>query len=219
MDDKSLNLPENRNYEYSLNQSYQLAVDRLVNMEDFEVLCLKSGSLCQWVESRKNIILSFLNRMYRVTTPEVTISIIDSDEEVPLREKVLILHYILNARGTLLSNTPITFKELPEGPVYFRTFNQRTIKHLVSSFSSDPQNLFAASKSFGGRKAAYGDAAVTIEAFLRVPITLVVFKGDDEFPAEGNILYDSTIPDYLPTEDIIVLTETLIWRLVRSIKA
>jgi hypothetical protein len=67
----------------------------------------------------------------------------------------------------------------------------------------------------GGDKANYGDTAVTVNVFPRVPLTLVLWRGDDEFGPEGNILFDSTISDYLPVEDIIVVSESLVRRLIK----
>jgi hypothetical protein len=31
-------------------------------------------------------------------------------------------------------------------------------------------------------------------------------------------LFDSTVLDYLPVEDVIVLCQTIVWRLVKSIR-
>jgi hypothetical protein len=70
----------------------------------------------------------------------------------------------------------------------------------------------------GGLKAEYGDIAVTIRAFPDVPLTIVLWRGDSEFPPEGNILFDSTIGDYLPTEDVTILCEVIAWKLVRILK-
>ncbi|HEX76216.1 MAG TPA: DUF3786 domain-containing protein, partial [Dehalococcoidia bacterium] len=69
----------------------------------------------------------------------------------------------------------------------------------------------------GGRESDYGDVSVTINAFDHVPITLVLWRGDEELAPNGNILFDASISDYLPTEDVTVLTETLVWKLVRDI--
>jgi len=216
-----VSFPDNRNYEYAYKQSYELAVERLANIEDYVSLCRKSD--CRFRENglQKIIELEYLNRMYHINVTggsPIQITATGSDEEVPHKEQILILHYVLNARGTPLGGQAITFKELPEGPVYFRTFTQRTIKHLVTNFSDNPPKLIEAAEQIGGKKADYGDAAVTIPAFSRVPITFVIWKGDAEFPAEGNVLYNSTITDYLPTEDIIVLSETVLWTLVRAKK-
>ena len=69
----------------------------------------------------------------------------------------------------------------------------------------------------GGHKADHGDISVTISAFPRVPITLVLWRGDEEVPPNGNILFDANVSDYLPTEDVTVLCETIIWKLVKSV--
>ena len=71
----------------------------------------------------------------------------------------------------------------------------------------------------GGRKSDFGDIAVTIDAFPHVPLTVVLWHGDKEFPPDGNIMFDSTIPEYLPTEDITILCEVIAWKLARLLKA
>ena len=214
LEGKHITPPDNRNYEYSNNQSFELAKERLNGINDLAALCEKSGT--NYDASTKAITVNYLNSKYVVTLPDLAISIVGSNEDLPIREKILVLHYILTAKGTPLTNNKIAFKELPEGIVYFRTFVQRTIRHIVANFSREPAKLIEAGEKFGGRKADLGDAAVTIDVLPRVPVTFLVWSGDEEFGAEGNILYDSTITDYLPTEDIIVLSETITWKLVRS---
>jgi hypothetical protein len=49
-----------------------------------------------------------------------------------------------------------------------------------------------------------------------VPITLVLWRGDEELAPNGNILFDANISDYVPTEDVTVLCETIIWKLVKG---
>jgi hypothetical protein len=67
----------------------------------------------------------------------------------------------------------------------------------------------------GGTKATYGDVSVSIDAFPRVRIFFILWKGDDEVPPNGTILFDGNIAHYLNSEDVCVLTETLVWKLVR----
>jgi hypothetical protein len=216
LDAKSIKFPDNRNYEYAYNQSFQLAKERLNGIADISAQCQKSGA--RYVVSSKTITVEYLNSTYIITLPDVVISIAGSNEALPIRDRILILHYILTAKGTPLSNQQITFKELPEGIVYFRTFYQRTINHIVTNFSQNPVKLIEVGEKLGGRKANFGDAAVTVNALPSVSVTFVIWRGDEEFGAEGNILFDSTITDYLPVEDIIVLAETITWKLVRSAK-
>lgn len=208
---------EKREYGYEL--AYRLAGEQLAKIEDIEQQCLKSGARYQVVDSRKVIIIEYLNQPHQITLPEIDISLKDSEEEVPLKDKILILHYLTQAKGTPLTNKVIAYKELPEGTSYFPTFYKRAVKPLLDYFGKEPHLLMDTAAKLGGQETDYGDTSVTINAFCRVPITLVLWRGDEEFPPEGNILFDSTIPDYLSTEDINVLCEAIAWRLVKLSKA
>jgi len=205
--------------EYGYRLAYKLASEKLAGIDDIKGQCPRSSARYQETGSRKAIIVEYLNRQYKVTLPDVGISVVGSEEEVPVRDRILILHYLTQARGTPVSNRIITYKELPEGSNYLPTFVRRTIKPLLDHFAENPRQLIAAAEELGGFSADYGDAAVTINAFIRVPITLVLWRGDEELPPEGNIIFDASISDYLSTEDINVLCETIAWRLVKSLGA
>jgi len=195
--------------------AYKLAVEQLTRIDDIEQQCRQSGARYVEIDSQPVIILEYLNQSYQVTLPQVDITLVDSQEEVPIRDKVLILHYLTLARGTPLANKMITFKELPEGANYFPTFSKRTIEPLLDHFGQEPHRLVDAAAKLGGYKADYGDVAVTINAFRYVPITLVLWGGDEEFAPAGSIIFDASISDYLSAEDITTLCETITWKLVK----
>jgi hypothetical protein len=199
--------------------AYQLACEELGNIDDIEQLCLRSGASYKVIDSKKTIALEYLSRSHQVTLPDIEISLKDSEEEVPLVDQILILHYLLQAKGTPLSNEMIGYKHLPGGSVYFPTFSKRAIKPIVDSFGKEPARLLDVAAAIGGREAAHGDVAVTIDAFRRVPITFVLWRGDEEFAADGNILFDSTVSDYLTTDDINAVCGIIAWKLVRGLQA
>lgn len=214
-----MSLPNQQNYEYAYELAYKLASEQLTKIGDIDQLCLRSGAQCQVIDSQKRIILEYLNQSYQIAFPDIDISLIDSKQELPIRDKILILHYLTLAKGSPISNKVIAYRELPEGASYFPTFSKRAIKPLLDYFGKEPRLLINAAKRLGGYKADYGDVAVTINAFSRVPITLVLWRGDDEFAPDGSILFDSTISDYLSTEDINVLCETITWKLVKALNS
>ncbi len=211
-------LPNRQNYEYGYELAYKLAGEQLTKLDNIEQQCLKSGARYQVIDSQKTIILEHLNQSYQIVFPDIDVSLIGSEEEVPIREKILILHYLTQAKGTPITNKITAFKELPEGTTYFPTFYKRAIKPLLDHFGREPERLIDAAEKLGGHKADYGDVAATINAFSYVPITLVLWQGSGEFAPEGNILFDSTIADYLSTEDINVLCETISWKLVKYLR-
>ena len=208
-------MAKQHNYEYGYELAYKLACEQLTGLDDIEQQCLRSDAQYRVIDSQKVIIIEYLNQSYQITLPDIEISLAEGKKEVPLRDKILILHYFTLAKGTLTTNKIIAYKELPEGASYFPTFSKRAIKPLLDHFGNEPRRLVDVAAKLGGHKADYGDVAVTINAFSRVPITFVLWRGDEEFPPEGSILFDSTISDYLSTEDINVLCETIAWRLIK----
>jgi hypothetical protein len=212
-----LSLPKQKNYEYAYKFAYKLALEQLGKI-DIKEQCRKSGSRYQIINSQPVISIEYLNQAYQVILPDIRVSLVDGEVEVPIKDKILLLHYLTRAKGTPIANKPIAFKELPEGAVYFPTFSKRSIEPITKYFSGEPQRLLEAAERLGGRKVDYGDVAVAISAFSHVPITIVLWRGDAEFPPRGNILFDATITDYLSTEDIIVLCENITWKLVKFLR-
>jgi hypothetical protein len=217
MKSSPLSLSNQKNYEYGYKLAYKLAAEQMAKV-DVERQCLQSGARYLVIDSQKVIIVEYLNQSYQVTLPALEISLMDSEAEIPLKDKILILHYLTLAKGVPLSKKLIAFKELPEGANYFPTFSKRSIEPLIKYFGREPHRLVAVAEKLGGRKVDYGDAAVTINGFRRVAVTLVLWRGDEEFPPRGNILFDATIPDYLSTYDVTVLCENITWRLVKFLK-
>ncbi|OGO24038.1 MAG: hypothetical protein A2Z28_07560 [Chloroflexi bacterium RBG_16_51_9] len=220
MEDRHISLPEQKNFEQAYQLSYQLACEKLSGISDIAEQCRKSGTQFQIVAGKKTVIIKYLNQPFTLSVPDGEITpMSDAADPLTPRDKLIMLHYFITAKGSPLAGKPLTFRELPEGIVYQPTFAKRTIQPLLDNFGKEPDTLLLFSQSLGGYKADYGDTAITINAFSRVPITFVVWQGDDEFPSRGNVLFDASITDYLPTEDITVLCEIIAWKLVRYSRA
>lgn len=219
MPKKSRILPDPKSREYGYDKAYQLAYrlagDQLAQIKDVKAQCLKAGA--GYSQAKKLITLEYLNQSCLISLPDIEISLLDSEEPLPIREKILLLHYLISAKGTPFSSQMITYKELPGGANYFPSFAGRAIKPLLDYFGREPYRLIEVAKKLGGVSAQYGDVAVTIKALPRVPVTLVLWGGDEEFPPRGGIVFDRSITDYLATEDVNVLCETIVWSLVKSV--
>jgi hypothetical protein len=57
---------------------------------------------------------------------------------------------------------------------------------------------------------------IKIFLFPRVPITLVLWFADAEFPPDLQILFDASITEFLSTEDIAVLGQEVMIRMIKS---
>lgn len=216
MENKLWSLPSAGKPAPAVNQAFQIAKARLLQTDDVAELCRQSGTRCGFGPAARSISVEYLRQPYVVSLDDGEITSQGHEATVTIREKLLILHYLLTAKGTPPLRKIITFQELPEGHVYYPTFLKRAVQPLVSNFGSEPGLLLPEVEKLGGVSVELGDAAVRIHAFPCVPITIALWKGDEEFEARGSILFDAGIPDYLPTEDITVLCETISWKLIRS---
>jgi hypothetical protein len=190
--------------------AYELACKKLVSM-DLKEICQKSGA--QYVDHNR-IMISYLNRPYWVTLPNAEISLEDEEQRVPIKDRILILHYLTQATGAPFTNKLITYGQIEGGKFYCPVFVKRNLEPILSCFGDRPGLLVDVAQKFGGKRSIYGDASVSIDAFPMARIFIIIWKGDDEVPHGGNILFDGNIKNYLTSEDVCVLTEILTWKLI-----
>jgi hypothetical protein len=194
---------------YNLNVAYGLVREQLLKA-DFSEQCLRSGAELQ---SDGTVMLTYLHDRYRIGRDAV-VSFRDNQQPVPLRDRILILHYFTQAKGTSPTGNLIPYRDLPGGLVYYPTFVKRTLNPLAECFGEDAALLGQAGKLLGAEPGATGDASLIIYAFPYVPVNIVLWQGDDELPSQLNLLFDANINDYLTSEDVTILCETLTWRLI-----
>ena len=189
--------------------AFRIVRDRLKDV-DIGERCERSGAVYRPQEGIVEI--AFIGRTCRIGWAGMEGAFVEG-EELSLRERILLLHYLDRASGVPASGLEITFAQLPGVEVYLPVFRARTIDRVVRSFGRRPELLVEAARTLGGHEVEYGDVGMVIPALPRVSITFVLWLGDDEFEPAGNILFDSRIGEYLPTEDVIVASEMIVSRL------
>jgi hypothetical protein len=166
-------------------------------------------------EGRAILTLDFLNRRIMITWPDCDISYAKSGDEVPIQQQVLLLHYLIGAKGSVISREWIAYQEVPDGKFYLDAFLRRAKNPMVQGFGMQPESLVKlATEVYGAKPLDQGDISVVIQALPMVPVALILWKGDDEFPPEGTILFDRSISDILSAEDIAWLAGMIIYPLM-----
>jgi hypothetical protein len=163
----------------------------------------------------KALTLDFLNRDAAISWPSLEISFKGSEEEVPIQQQVLLLHYLNGCKGSRIFGEWIAYQEVPDGKFYLDAFLKRAKIPMVQAFGNRPEVLIKlATESLGATPFDYGDLSVKIRALPMVPVALILWKGDEEFPPEGNILFDRSISDIFSAEDIAWLAGMVIYPLI-----
>jgi hypothetical protein len=151
----------------------------------------------------------------RVVFPSCTVSRGDG-QPVTVFSEILILHALLLHPGRPPRGEWIGFSDIPDGLLYDSVYKKRTGERLARALSISPGRLGPAAERLGGRRAALGgDASAVVEAFPGVPVGIVFWEPDDRFAAAVTFLYDRTITEIFPTEDIVVLTQWVTEEMIR----
>lgn len=200
---------------YNLDKTWEVAKFNLMNCDPLEVA---RKAKVEYDQLSKTFKLPFLGNIYSIKFPDGEVNALKGNAEVSLTNKILMLHYLTTANGQPLVKNWISFKELPDGAIYNDPFTRRTIKPMLDTFSDNPENLVRLAEEIGGMAGDIGDVSVTLPVFPQVAITYVIWEGDEEFPATGTVLFDSSAKSYLPTEDYALLSSAIIWELKGRLK-
>lgn len=160
--------------------------------------------------------LRFINREVVITWPDLEFYYEDAREEIPVQQRILLLHYLEGVRsGAKVSGEWIGFQEVPDGRFYLGAFTQRAKAPLIKGFGDNPKLLVEIARgAYGAVPFNHGDHSVLVKALPKVPLVLVLWEGDEEFPPEGNILFDRSISDILSAEDIAWLAGMVVYPLI-----
>lgn len=210
--------PESNNalkgFDAAYAQSLALASRELLGLDPSDICHRTGATLIEDPDGACTISLSCLNRDVTVTLPAFEFS--GASVDLPIWEKIIVLHYLAACRDTALRGHEISFKEVKSGAPYFPSFEGRCIYPLMGAFGKHPGDLITAAGALGGEPVPHGDAGVRVRALPAVPIVFVVWQGDDEFGPAATILFDAAIEERLPTEDIVVLCQQAVGMLKRA---
>jgi hypothetical protein len=162
--------------------------------------------------------MDWFGRPIRVTIPGGGVANVRGGDEIPIAERIVILHYAGSTAPVQTGTEPIGFAEVPSGAFYLDAFVRRAHRPLAAAFGRNPKLLLEAGEIIGAASSTFGDASVIVHALPKVPITAVVFGADEEFGAEAKILYAPSIVSYFVTEDIAVLGGFVAQRLTRALR-
>jgi len=119
---------------------------------------------------------------------------------------LFILYYLLNAKDIELLNEWISEKELPGGNTFFRG-PHKIPTHLISDkYNNQVQQFKNKCEQLGGVPFNEADAAYVFNITSKIPVAVLFWDGDDDFPAESKILFDKTIAEHLTSDIIFALT-------------
>lgn len=142
-----------------------------------------------------------------VTVPEWDVS-----PQLPGWHHLVLLHYLNLADGTPATRTPVSFSQLKDGLVRGTGFDRRCEQALSQFLAGKTEKeVLSRCLALGGKVVpGRGDVTVELPVFPRYPVTLSIYFADEEFPATGRMMVDSSADHYLTIEDAVTVGEIIL---------
>jgi Domain of unknown function (DUF3786) len=163
-------------------------------------------ALCRYDHSEKCYTLFVWGEEYKVFPHQFTIEC--AHENVQGYHDyfyLFILHYLLKSKGTKIKREWISEKDIPGGTTFFRGPHIIPTDFITARFQNNIQEFKEKCEALYGSPIVMADAAFVFEITPIIPVAVLYWTGDNEFPAESKILYDKSIIDHFALDIIFAL--------------
>ncbi len=162
-------------------------------------------------DHEKGFLLPFLNQTFQILPTKR--SIIPLYRHAPTIKSfefdLIILTYLLRVTAINICGELVNEKQIPGGETFFRGPHSLNTRPMEEIFGEDSDAFLSAGRKLNGEVKKLGDAGICLPVFPRVPVTLILWAKDDEFPAGIKVGFDSTISSHLPLD--------IIWAMINVI--
>jgi hypothetical protein len=171
---------------------------------------------CQYLPKPQRYIITLLNSEYIVNLSEKQVLLAEDSSETGFSEELCILAYLINSQDLPLANKLTAAQALPGGQFFFRGLHNLAAEKLEEVFGQCPERLYEVMDEFGAKRYKFGDACIELYVLPRVPLTIVIWQGDEEFGARASILFDETAAAQLPLDALWTAANLTIKALVKT---
>lgn len=105
--------------------------------------------------------------------------------------------YLTSAMDVPLTGRLVQPVNVKGGNIFFRGTHVLPLDKLALKYGNDKAGFLKRGTDLGGMQMNYGDASVKLFPFPRLPVVVILWQEDDEFPPRVDILFDSTCEFHL----------------------
>lgn len=182
-------------------------------LKDFDPALMAKNTGSAYDAEKGEIKVQLMCDCYVVKFPEGQVVREDYSEIEKYPVKTLILRFLQNSKGMEATHKDITYRDVPGGDVYYRNFSGRCIMRLVGTFGKKIDMFAHVMEELGAEKVNMADAAYKFEFVNNFYVTFALWEGDDEFPPQGQILFDANASTMFTAEDLAVVGDVSIGKI------
>jgi hypothetical protein len=110
------------------------------------------------------------------------------------------LWYLIHGKDIALSGRLVKPVNLQGGDLFFRGSHTLPLENLAKKYGKDASSFFQRGGELSAETETYGDASIRLFPLPKIPVTLILWLKDEEFPARTDLLFDSTAGIHLPLD-------------------
>ncbi len=160
--------------------------------------------------------LTMVFKEYEIDVDSFRIRQADDGKEPFSFFQALLLVYLQTADGAPSADRWISFRELPHGTFYHRAFQGYAPNRLTKRWGNDLEGFVAACRALGGDPLELGNACFAFKVLPRVPVAVVYWLGDEDFPSRASVLFDANAHHYMVTDGLAILGNQLVGKILKA---
>lgn len=160
--------------------------------------------------------VEYLAKSYFIRLLDGFVCQVNSDVTVKPAVRALLLQYLVAAHGKQANGELIAFRDIPGAAGYEPSFRKRAVAPLVKVFDKKPDLLVKSAQALNGEQVSVGDVGVKLLVFPLVPVVYGIWHSDEEFVADGVILFDTSIKTFGSIEFSVVTAANGVYQLINE---
>jgi hypothetical protein len=151
--------------------------------------------------------ISYYGVLYKISRADARITQADKpNKKVDFQIALGIYHlFYYSSKCPVNTGRFIPFRAVRGAAPFDPAFKKQILIPFAGAFEGKKDLLIAAAESLGFRRLAQSDAGFQANAFACVPIQFLFWDGDEEFPAQANILFDENITEFTHEETVVTI--------------
>lgn len=112
------------------------------------------------------------------------------------------LWYLVHAKNIPLTGRLVKPANLKEGGLFFRGTHELPLDRIGNLYGNDRNAFIRKGRELCGNLTSFGDVSFELFPLPRIPVTIILWLQDEEFPSRSEFLLDSSCEIHLPVDII-----------------
>ncbi len=117
--------------------------------------------------------------------------------------RISLLSYLTSAKDIPLTGRLIRPSDVKGGQRFFTGTYTLPLQEVAERYANKPEAFLRRGTELGAERIQFGDVSLRVYPLPRVPVTLILWLQDEEFPPRADLLFDSTVDLQISLSDVI----------------